>query len=892
MSVHLRLQAPLRTVALSKYAAVCIIWAGLASCERVLANEPASSAFDIETLKSRGIDPKLAELFAQSSRFLPGQEEVGLFVNGERIGSLKSRFDAQGDLCFDQQLLDKAGLIVPDQTVVLEASASPMIGENPEPAVAGVVSDAAETKASATQSSRRILAHATGPVSFWAARSDEARSIENESTADAAATSQCYNFVAAYPQTEVDLRPGKQEVHLFVPQEALRPAEKDFSNYSNGGVASLLNYDTLTMKSQSPGMKMSYSSLSTEAGLNIGDWALRSRQNLIDQNGDRSNQHLYTYAQRTFLPLRSIVQVGQIDIASPIFAGASITGLQLLPDTTLTPEGIGGATIEGIAQTSQARVEVKQDGLLIHTEVVPVGAFVLQNIPLIRGNSNVDVTIFESDGSEHSFSVPAASLRRVNFSTTGLSLAVGKVRQVGDSTAQEPDVITLSNDWLVSHYSMLTTGVMLSADYTAAGMVVDSMLGKDTTLSVANVVSQAKDEGKRGIQSSIAANTRLAERVTASASVMHQSKGYRDLLDTTEVDQPFDLSAPNEQVASNNKLNRANTQLSANLSLSTQRLGGGSVGFVQSKSADGDWGRMLSLSWAKNFKGATLSATYQKDMAGDVGNAAFLSLSVPLDESRSMQARVSRSGDSDTRIGTTYNDSVNDALSYSLSASQQGSGNGTDLAGSLSATPRYSQVNLGYAQDGSGRTSYNAGARGALVLHRDGITPSPHQVQDTFGIVSVGDEAGIKIHTPNGTVWTDAGGRAVISQLSSYRANRVEVATNTLPRNVDIDNGYKNIEVGRGSVSRIDFDVVKVRRVLLSAQYQDGGQLPKGASVLDKDGSYLTMVVDDGKIFLDDASKQSLVVNLPGGDQCSLEFKLPEIPDLESYYEQTSAVCA
>lgn len=131
----------------------------------------------------------------------------------------------------------------------------------------------------------------------------------------------------------------------------------------------------------------------------------------------------------------------------------------------------------------------------------------------------------------------------------------------------------------------------------------------------------------------------------------------------------------------------------------------------------------------------------------------------------------------------------------------------------------------------------------------------------------------------------------MVSQLSSYQNNQIEVVTSTLPRNTDIDNGYGSMEVGRGSVSRIDFNVIKVRRVLLDARFPDGSPVPKGASVFDKDGNYLTTAVDDGSIFLSDVGTQPLFVNLPGGNECSLTFELPEDADSTRYFENATATC-
>jgi outer membrane usher protein FimD/PapC len=860
---------------------------------RVMANQPDdAAAFDLETLKSRGIDPELAAFFSQASRFLPGRKEITLYVNQTRIGTVLARFDDEGQLCFDKKLLDSARLVLPLEHTEVELETVDTRSLATETTIVNQVDVRDIQKASDEGLHKTLLKHAVGPMSTWSAKPEVAISTSSDQPSD----STCYDFKAAYPQTEVDSRPGKQEVHLIVPQEAIQPIENDVSVFSTGGAGGLLNYDVLTMQSQTGEMESNYSALDIESGLNVGDWALRSRQNWIDQDGVRSSEHLYTYAQRTFVPIQSIVQAGQLNMVSPVFAGAPITGLQMLPDSALTHHSAGGATIEGIAKGSQARVEVKQGGLLIYNTVVPAGPFLLQDIALIRGNSNVDVTIFETDGTQDTFSLPAASLHRVSLAKTGLAMALGKVRDISDMGAQEPEVFTISNDWLVGRQSKVAAGLMFSPDYTSAGWILDTEFSSETSMSLGNVVSQDKQDNKGGVQSSLTARTRLNEHLTANGSITHQSDGYRDLLDTTERDQDYPMYQDPGNPGSLNEWNNdgnadfGRTQYSANLGWTTSRMGGGNIGFVQSRSSTGDWSRTLSSSWGKSFKGASVSATLQHDMTGDEGNAVFFSVSIALGATSSIQSRVSKSGDSDTQMGATYNETVNDELNYSLSASRQGSGQGTDFAGSVSALPRYTQLNLGYSQDGQDGSSYSVGARGALALHSDGVTPSPYPIQDTFGVVSLGDVAGVKINTPNGNVWTDGAGRAVVAQIPAFDTSQIEVATETLPRNMDIDNGVRTLEAGRGSVSKFEFGVVKVRRVLLTATDQGGRPLPKGASVVEGD-TFLTTVVDDGKIFLEDTSYKNLMVNLPGGKRCSLTFELAEEANESAYFEDAAAVC-
>jgi outer membrane usher protein FimD/PapC len=134
---------------------------------------------------------------------------------------------------------------------------------------------------------------------------------------------------------------------------------------------------------------------------------------------------------------------------------------------------------------------------------------------------------------------------------------------------------------------------------------------------------------------------------------------------------------------------------------------------------------------------------------------------------------------------------------------------------------------------------------------------------------------------------------AVIPGLPAYQSSLVEVEGKSLPRQVDIKNGTQSLEVGRGSFSKVDFEVVKVRRVLLRAVDQSGQALPKGASVLTADNSFLTSVVGDGLIFLNNIdAPQTLTVSSPNATSCKLQLELSEQIDESQLYENTAAVCS
>ncbi|MFY3201062.1 fimbrial biogenesis usher protein [Achromobacter xylosoxidans] len=782
---------------------------------------PDAAAFDIEMLKQRGIDPALAEYFREAPRFAQGKRVISLVVNAVDRGRIDAHFNAQGQLCVDENVLAKAGLSVPSKEF--------QSGANPN-----------------------------GQA--------------------------CYDLKAAHPQATITLLPNREAVHFVVPQEALQVQGLANGNFTRGGTAALFNYDVISLRSRSDYQSDSYLSASTEAGLNMGDWILRSRQ-LYTKDGEKTNfEHLYTYAQRTLVDQKAVVQAGQININSPLFAGAPIMGMQLLPETALLDSAGNGAVVEGIAQ-SQATVEVRQAGALIFTTLVPEGPFALANIPLLNTTNDLNVTVRETNGAERHFVVPAASFRTARVTPPGYSFALGKIRSIGDYKQNEMPLATGTGTWRLGEASALTSGAMVASEYQALGWGLDTAVAPETVVSLRNTFSRAKEDGVSGTQASVSVGTRLTENLTLSLSASGQTQGYRDL---------GDVIVSSEDDWYNTRYKR---QYSASVGWSDPTLGSFNLSYSPSRAFDGRSDNRLVGSWGKTFKYATVTASLETTTGGGSGDsgrndkAFYLNVSIPFG-SGSARAYTSRRGDSQ-RTGMTVSDTVSDSLNYRLSAERSSDEGRSDnyASANLSFRPRYTSIDLGYGQSGANQ-NWNGRISGGAVAHEGGVTFSPYPVQDTFGVVSVGDISGVKISTPSGPVWTDAFGQAVIPQLTAFRESRVEVQTKSLPRRVDLKNGFQSLEAGRGSVNQLEFDVIRARRMLVKAVDEAGVPLPKGASVVDANKQFVTLVLDNGTIFLQDADPaQTLSVRLPDERSCSLKIDFPKEIDDEAFYDQASGVC-
>ncbi|QHF47611.1 outer membrane usher protein [Pseudomonas sp. S35] len=705
--------------------------------------------------------------------------------------------------------------------------------------------------------------------------------INNQVGADQA----CHDFLAEFPSTILNLNPGSEAVSIVAPTQSIREPQRATGHFVRGGTAALLNYDVQGVNSHSRGDTGRFLSASTEVGFNVGDWIARSRQLYLSTEGRSSTEHLYAYAQRDIAPLASTFQVGQISSRSPVFGGVQMTGVQLSPDGVEGGGGGNGVVVEGQA-LSQSRVEVRQSGALIYTTVVPEGPFALSNLPLLNGTSDLEVRVIETRGGQRSFVVPAASFRGAVPMKSGYTAAVGRVRDVDRSGADEPLLGMASGTFALSPSTTLSSGVQATDDYNALGVALDSSFSERFSVGFRNNLSRDGEKNVRGMQNSISLGSALPRDVQMTLSATTQTRGYRDVLDAvrTDVGEATD--------------SRFKNQYTAGLSWADPQLGAFSVGYTRAAHFNSRTSSQVHGFWSKDFKYANVGLSMDSQV-GNTGNqkednegvGVRLQISVPLGGDRALTSTARHQGGRSS-IGTAYSERVDDTLNYELRAD-------SDLApdvqhalgGTLNTTSRYAQLGLGVNRDATS-SSYSGQLQGAVVAHERGLTLSPYRVEDTFGVASVGDVSGARITTAQGPVWTDHWGMAVIPGLPAYQSSFVAVEGKSLPRLVDIKNGTKTLEVGRGSFSTVDFEVVKVRRLLLRATDASGQPLPKGASVFAADKTFLTTVVGDGLIFLNNIdSPQALTVSAPNATSCTLQIDLAEQSDGGQHYESSAAVC-
>lgn len=694
----------------------------------------------------------------------------------------------------------------------------------------------------------------------------------------------CHDIRSDYAQAVINALPNQEAVELYMPQEALNSLSADVKNFQHGGTAGMLNYSLFSTKSDYSGNDSSsnrYSQASLEAGFNAMDWSLRSRYILTDDDGSRNAESIYTYAEHVFVPQRLTMQVGEINAMSDVLSGVPITGVQLMPTSGLQKDS-SGVSVSGIARTSQARVEVRQSGRLIFNTLVPAGPFTLNDVPMVRNNVDLDVTVVESDGSTSHFIVPAASVKSRNLSRpNGLTVSAGQVRSI-ESDYSNPLVVNVSGGWrILPGMNLLASGVM-AENYQAAGARAEFMVTDGWNVSASMAASKATfGDSDNGIKNELQSDYSFTDNVGLSASAAHYSGDYRELADAMDDDyQGYDNS------------------YSANIRWSTPLAGAFSAGLSYNQAAgEGEDSRYLLLSWGKTFKYASVNVNWQSAVGStdddQNDDLLYINLSIPLGGSQSLSSYMRKQGDS-TSYGLANSGSLGENTNYYISADRDDQSQENSFNGNINTNLHYTQLSVGGGTSGDNQRNYNATLSGGIAMHKEGVTFSPYSIKDTFAIARLSEpKAGVEITTPQGTVWTDRWGQAVIPGLTEWRNSRIEVDANKLPQSMTLANGTKYIAAAHGSVSEVSFKVLNSRRVMLRIKQADGKPLTKGLSVVDEKDNYVVTVVDDGHVFLNDADQVAALyaINDDNQRQCKLDFVLPEKHDEDVFYEEVNGVC-
>lgn len=714
-------------------------------------------------------------------------------------------------------------------------------------------------------------------------RALRALGLHEPDSMDGKAGDSLFPLLQAWPQAVVRADTAMQRLDLVIPAWAVDDRGEDAS-YVQGGSAALLNYDVSAFTSHRDAHTATDYRALTETGFNVANWAVRSRQSFQRSRAGTTFAMLGTQAQRSLTERGQLLQLGEISLENPLFAGTPLLGAQLTPEALLQADlgGSNEAMVEGVA-VGEARVDILQGGIVIHSTLVPPGPFVLGGFTPRDATTDLEVVIHEQDG-ERRFLVPASSYRRASLARPGTTLAAGRLPAfVRGPERSDAWLASGSKAWrLPGMDAVASTGVIAGKDYRAVALGLDRALHGTTTaiVSLRSTASQAKREDAQGHSQELRLGV-ARERLRLDMGAAYRSPSYRDVQDIGWADAATGR--------------HGQWQLSVGTGWSTPRLGAVNLSWSSRHSADGRSGRNATINWSRRFRRSTLAATVQQGQgalarAGRSEKSVHLSWSLPLDRvavratARQRNDRQSMSLDLDGRFTPR--------MDWRMGIEQERSGNDSAQRLSAGTTLRMRGMQMAAAATHSDdATLVSTQLSGGLVAHRHGITLSPERVQDTFGIVRVSREAGVQLTAGGSETWTDSRGFAVLPRVQPYGVTHVQIEGRSLERDVALSNGLQVTRALRGAVPYLSFEAHRTRRVLVKTVDAIGLPLSKGSTVL-LDGTFETAVVDGGRIFIADFQpEQSREVVMADGRRCQLQVTVPDRIRSDAFFEDGTGVC-
>ncbi|MCS5456943.1 fimbrial biogenesis outer membrane usher protein [Enterobacter asburiae] len=726
-------------------------------------------------------------------------------------------------------------------------------------------------------------------------------------------TEKCPDIFKVIPESSAKFNFASMRLDISLPQAVLfnkARGEIDPQQWDEGINAALLDYNLSALNSFGQENNDSSYYLSLNSGLNIGAWRIRDFRtwNYYDSSyGSRQQwQRLKTYAERTVIPLRSSLLLGESTTEATVFDSVGFRGVQLATEDSMYSDSQRGfaPVIRGMAE-SNAQVTVRQNGYSIYQTNVAPGAFEIDDLLPVYSSGDLEVSVHEASGNTRVFTVPYSSVPVMQREGhLKYSLTAGNFRGNSDSYS-DPAFIQGTLLWGLPHNITTYGGMQYAEHYFAtqlgAGVNMGAWgaLSADITHADSELADGSSHEGQsvRLLYSQAFAPTGTT---LSLGGYRYSSRGFHSLDETAlkqmsgrlyENDVPDEHGYPVQDLQADyyNLYDSKRARMELTVS---QRLGDmGSVyvsGVHQTYWLSGDVNDSFRVGINSSIGAVNYSLGYgyskqrRHNNADTQDRTASLSLSVPLDSLLSLSGKKSHMfatanasrdnhGNVTQQAGLSGMALAENNLSWNVSQGYSRNQNSTGSAG-VNYKGGYGNANAAYTYSSDyQRLTY--GVSGGAILHRNGLTLG-QSLGDTSVLVAAPGAAGASVDNEPG-VSTDWRGYAIKPSATAYRENRIALDTSTLDDQTEVESTVSRVVPTKGAVVRAGFRVNSGYRMLMTLRKPDGKFVPFGAVVSTEGAS--TIVGDDGQVYLTGmADKGHLTVGWgnEADHHCSVDYEL------------------
>lgn len=698
----------------------------------------------------------------------------------------------------------------------------------------------------------------------------------------------CLRIGQAIQEASVSYDFNEQRLDLSIPQISMRRQARGYvspDQWSEGIPVGMLDYNASVYHARTDGQGESTQGyVGVNGGVNVGRWHFRHNGSFNwDDRGRRKYENVATYLQRDLTAWSSQLIVGDAYTSGDLFDSTSFRGVRLYTDDRMLPESQRGyaPVVRGVANT-HAKVTVTQNGATLYETTVAPGAFVIDDLYPTGYGGDLKVNVTEADGSVHSFTVPYAAVPlSLRPGQNRYSFTTGVVRNLPNTTPYFAQAT-----WQRGVTNLLTGygGVTFAQGYLSAmaGAVLNTSLGAvgvDVTHATTSIPGERRYSGQ-SFRISYAKAVAATGTNVAIAAYRYSTNGFFALNDAMQARDQAQLGAGAASVS--RQRNRASLTVS-------QSLGARGGSLNATASASTYWNRSgsdvnFTVGYSNTFRDVaySVSATRQRDAWGKSSTMYYANLSIPLGKTRPMTLATSLSRD--TRGSTQAQTSLSGALgvdnnvSYGLNVNHGNSSGTSQTNGGASIQYRGPIAELsGSVSAGADYQQFSAGARGAIVAHRGGVTLS-QPLSETFAIIEAPNAEGARVTNTSG-VRIDRRGYAVVPYLTPFAMNDIGIDPKGLSTDVELKETSQRIAPLAGAVPMLTFKTAYGRSAVIRARQADGSPVPFGATVTDADGKDVGTVGQGGKLLargLVDQGELKVQWEADRGKSvCALSYSLP-----------------
>jgi outer membrane usher protein len=571
--------------------------------------------------------------------------------------------------------------------------------------------------------------------------------------------------------------------------------------YYPKGTSAFLNYNLTYFAGES--FKYNQTVLTNQLGFRVWDLLFLTDSSTTQKRGENPEfvrlMSSITYDRREDMT-RGIV--GDFFVTSgELGSSLNMGGISYSKNFKIDPYFIAYPEVNfsGLASLP-SEIEVYRDGILIRREKISPGSFQLKDIPTYAGSGLVEIVMKDAFGREQRIKMPYYLSE--NLLKKGLheySYNLGYQREDYGIESNQYKELSFLGFHRYGFSDSLTAGIRGEASEKLLNFGISSTLLLPWDLGVVNGAVAWSNSRERNVNGSAGSMGYFYQGREFSffSLVRGFSRDYTSLFVETQKEKP-------------------KFEASAGAGYSSRLFGSLSVGFTDSEKYVGTNTKNLFASYSRNITDCSvITATFKRDLEANttefmLGLNYYFNYGITASASYQKKDKISSE-----RIQILKNLPVGEGFggraSFERNQAEEENFNSYDLQ--LQYNGRYGQYS-GEIASINRMEAYTLSAGGALTFVKDSFNIT-RPVQDSFGLVKVGDLKGVRVYLNNQEIGkTGKSGKVLVPDMSSYYENQVSIRASDLPMEYLVTDVMRYVSPPLRSGSFIEFGATKIQSII------------------------------------------------------------------------------